>query len=251
MEYEKIYRSIIKNRLENPLSKEHYGEYHHILPKSLGGSNDKENLVKLSAREHFICHALLAEMFERGTFSWYKMNHAFLMMKANTESMNRYINNRLYALKKEDFSKIMSYSQKGQKNSQFGIRRSEETKRKQKVSILKTLGVADGLTYRERKLIRKQKELEAYTVAGRFLNKQRRDSINKLFGINLEGRCQDGFEELTRLFENLYVKEGLSTLQLAKMFNTSNENIRNYLEFTGIHRRSLSQAIQNYLDKQE
>ena len=39
-----------------------YGENHHIIPKSLGGSNDKNNLVKLTAREHFICHLLLTKM---------------------------------------------------------------------------------------------------------------------------------------------------------------------------------------------
>jgi hypothetical protein len=39
-----------------------YGENHHIIPKSLGGSDDKNNLVKLTAREHFICHLLLTKM---------------------------------------------------------------------------------------------------------------------------------------------------------------------------------------------
>ena len=32
------------------------GEYHHIIPKSLGGSDDKENIVKLTYREHFVSH---------------------------------------------------------------------------------------------------------------------------------------------------------------------------------------------------
>lgn len=39
-----------------------YGEHHHIIPKSLGGTDFKENLVKLTAREHFICHLLLTKM---------------------------------------------------------------------------------------------------------------------------------------------------------------------------------------------
>ncbi len=41
-----------------------YGEWHHIIPKSLGGSNAKANLVRLTAREHFIAHMLLARMTE-------------------------------------------------------------------------------------------------------------------------------------------------------------------------------------------
>tara|TARA_B110000285_G_scaffold94997_1_gene108414 strand:+ start:989 stop:1621 length:633 start_codon:yes stop_codon:yes gene_type:complete len=38
-----------------------YKEKHHILPRSLGGSNDKSNLVELTAREHFIVHMLLCK----------------------------------------------------------------------------------------------------------------------------------------------------------------------------------------------
>lgn len=41
-----------------------YVERHHIVPKSLGGSNRKDNLVKLTAREHFVCHWLLTKMTE-------------------------------------------------------------------------------------------------------------------------------------------------------------------------------------------
>jgi len=36
-----------------------YTEKHHIIPKCLGGSNKKENLVKLTAEEHFMAHKLL------------------------------------------------------------------------------------------------------------------------------------------------------------------------------------------------
>lgn len=39
-----------------------YVEKHHVVPKSLGGSNDKANIVRLTAREHFIAHALLSRI---------------------------------------------------------------------------------------------------------------------------------------------------------------------------------------------
>lgn len=45
-----------------------YVEKHHIIPKSLGGSNKKINIVSLTAREHFICHWLLTKM-THGIFS--------------------------------------------------------------------------------------------------------------------------------------------------------------------------------------
>lgn len=57
MDYKHIYYSIIekaKNEDKDGKRSIGYFEKHHILPKSLGGTNDKENLVKLTAREHFI-----------------------------------------------------------------------------------------------------------------------------------------------------------------------------------------------------
>jgi hypothetical protein len=61
MNYLKIYDSLIKNaKLQN--RKKHQGIYyenHHIVPRSLGGSDSKENLVLLTAKEHFISHKLL------------------------------------------------------------------------------------------------------------------------------------------------------------------------------------------------
>lgn len=38
-----------------------YQEKHHIIPKSLGGSDSKDNLVALTLREHFIVHILLCK----------------------------------------------------------------------------------------------------------------------------------------------------------------------------------------------
>ena len=41
-----------------------YAEHHHIVPKSVGGTNELDNLVWLTANEHFECHLLLVEMLE-------------------------------------------------------------------------------------------------------------------------------------------------------------------------------------------
>lgn len=122
MDYKKVYDNIIQRRIETPISETEYGEKHHIIPRSLGGTDEPNNLVKLTAREHFICHALLAEIYESESVEWIKMNHAFMMMKAESEDHggHRYINSRLYELKRKDFSKVMSYVQNGSKNSQYG-----------------------------------------------------------------------------------------------------------------------------------
>lgn len=55
--YGKWYIALVnKARAQSPSG---YVERHHVLPKSMGGNDAKENLVKLSARQHFIAHALL------------------------------------------------------------------------------------------------------------------------------------------------------------------------------------------------
>ena len=117
MNYKKIYYKIIQNRLLNPV--DGYYEKHHIIPKSLGGSNNKENIVKLSAREHFICHYLLIKMYSKNSNEWYKMIKAFMLMKACSLNQKRYCNSRLYEYQRIHFSKVQSNCQQGKKNSQY------------------------------------------------------------------------------------------------------------------------------------
>ena len=54
--YSKYYYNIINQAKSRELAPNIYTEKHHIIPKSCGGDNSPANLVKLTAREHFICH---------------------------------------------------------------------------------------------------------------------------------------------------------------------------------------------------
>ena len=40
------------------------GELHHIIPRSLGGDNDPNNLVRVSRQNHKYLHVVLSECFE-------------------------------------------------------------------------------------------------------------------------------------------------------------------------------------------
>lgn len=42
---------------------EGYVERHHIVPKSMGGSNDETNIIKLTPKQHFVAHHLLWRAF--------------------------------------------------------------------------------------------------------------------------------------------------------------------------------------------
>lgn len=61
MLYSRIYESIIERAKNRVLTE--YSEKHHIIPKCLGGTDEPENIVRLTFREHFICHHLLCKMY--------------------------------------------------------------------------------------------------------------------------------------------------------------------------------------------
>jgi hypothetical protein len=94
--YSKWYDDIINRAKDRELPTGIYFEKHHIIPKCLGGNNSKDNLVKLTAREHFICHWLLTKM----TDAEYQKKMAYAckrMMHSKNKAQDRYrINARLY-----------------------------------------------------------------------------------------------------------------------------------------------------------
>lgn len=108
--YTKYYCEIIANALVRPQDRKHlkeiygYVESHHILPESfeLGGESDKDNLVFLTAREHFIVHLCATKMFD--SVLKQKMTFAFRRLRAkNPHQQGRYTNSRLYSLIKPNF----------------------------------------------------------------------------------------------------------------------------------------------------
>lgn len=142
MNYKKIYDQIINHRKNN--IPEGYKERHHIVPRSLGGTDDTDNLIYLTAKEHFICHYLLSKMYAVESFEWYKMNHAFIIMKTNTINQNRYFNSRLYESRRSYFAAVMSKAQSGKKNSQFGTRWIHCVSKQESRKIAKDLPLPNG-----------------------------------------------------------------------------------------------------------
>jgi hypothetical protein len=82
-----------RNRIDNV-----YYERHHIIPRSMGGSDDETNLIYLTAREHFIAHWLLWLLY-RDTSSGY----AFSMMRRRrlNQVKTKYFSSKGYAAAKE------------------------------------------------------------------------------------------------------------------------------------------------------
>lgn len=89
MNYKTIYNNLIEiaKTKTRKKSNDAYYENHHIVPRSLGGSDDSTNMVLLTAKEHYIAHHLLF-LFETGV-NKYKMANAWhLMMHINSYTKN-------------------------------------------------------------------------------------------------------------------------------------------------------------------
>ena len=85
--YTKTYEAIIaKARLRHVQTG--YTEKHHVIPKSLGGGNG-HNLVKLTVREHFICHWLLIRMMPIPSLVA-KMENSLRLMKNDKQKKEIY-----------------------------------------------------------------------------------------------------------------------------------------------------------------
>jgi len=120
--YTNWYYHIINNRKVNPLVEKIGTELHHIIPKSLGGSDSQENMIRLTNREHFISHWLLTKMCHL-TDHRVKMLYALGRMRHTKENRPR-LESRFYAIAKRA-NQLASLS-----NEKLRQPRSEETKKK-------------------------------------------------------------------------------------------------------------------------
>jgi hypothetical protein len=103
MNYLKVYCNLIR-KAENRTPPEGYTEKHHIFPKSIFGDNKR--VVVLTAREHYIAHALLEKIYIKRyglkNKKTIKMITAFWCMN-NQNTLNEYYNSYFYEYSKMRF----------------------------------------------------------------------------------------------------------------------------------------------------
>ena len=83
MDYKYIYDQLVlrcKNR-EKPNS---YTERHHILPRCMQGNDTEDNLVFLTAKEHFVAHHLLCKIYPHNPKLWFAFNAMVHWKSRNT-----------------------------------------------------------------------------------------------------------------------------------------------------------------------
>lgn len=128
MNYSKVYTDLIEKARKRTI--ECYTEMHHIIPRCMGGTDDRENLVALTAEEHYLAHQLLVKIYPKNP----KLIYAANMMCVNATQRNNkaygWIRRKWASQISKDMTgrktteeqrKKMSESHKGEKNVMFGL----------------------------------------------------------------------------------------------------------------------------------
>lgn len=116
MNYQNIYDKLIDRARNRDLEDSVYREVHHVIPKCLGGSDSKDNLVSLTAEEHYVAHQLLVKINPKV----HGLLYAALMMSVSPgHSPRKSSKNKVYGWLRKRFSE-----------TQLGRKHTEETKKK-------------------------------------------------------------------------------------------------------------------------
>jgi hypothetical protein len=176
MNYQKVYNQIIERAKNRQL--EGYKEKHHIIPKCLGGLDIDNNLVELTAREHFICHQLLCEIYPKEN----KLKQALFLMAIGKQKRK----NNYYKLSSITYERLKNeYSQKLK-----GKKRSEETKQ----NISKSLKGKKRSEEIKQKMSKSRKGHKMYTqewkdnISKSLKGKKRSDEIKLRISNGLKGK---------------------------------------------------------------
>lgn len=133
MDHLKAYNEIIKSaKLKNRSRKNGYFEKHHIIPKCMGGNNTKENLVLLTAKEHYICHHLLHKHYKNEKYLFL----AYHLMTFSKKDNLQKITPKQYEKLREENSKYNS----GENNPNYRNALNLSGKRNHKSKMVKICG---------------------------------------------------------------------------------------------------------------
>jgi len=128
------YENLVAKAKSRPLPNG-YIEQHHVIPVCLGGDNTPENIIALTAREHYIAHLLLWKM-SMDKKSHNKMTMALHVMvngSGNKKQNRSYlVPSRIYEANRKEYVKVVSEIMSGPTNVWKGRKHSEETIEKMK-----------------------------------------------------------------------------------------------------------------------
>jgi hypothetical protein len=182
-----------KERGLNKKNLDYYTERHHIVPKCIGGSDEEDNLVLLTAREHYIAHQLLVKIYPNN----YKLSYAVKMLCMKTSSRN----NREYEWVKIKFAKACSETLKGRtkETHQYLFEMSEKLKGRTKethLGVKKQSEALSGRTKQNNEIVKRISEM----LSGR--TKENYEYLKKA-GEKIKGRTKETHLGIKNMSEKL------------------------------------------------
>lgn len=235
MNYLKHYNLLVE-RAKKRKTIQGYYELHHIVPKCVGGRDTAANLVKLTAREHFVAHWLLHRLNPDNT----KLAQAFKMMcTVKTDTQLRYtpssraVEEAVLAAKK-----LVSEERKGvpkayehvQKVAKANLGKKRTKAVREKLSSLK----------KGKPNPHRAKEVSQYTLSGDYLRTYRTITeaalAEGIVGSNITACCKGKYRQSGNFIwkygrpSNLQIvrEQMLSTIQLCS--DEELQKLVNYLE---------------------
>lgn len=176
MDYKRLYDFIIE-RAKNRII-EGYTESHHIVPRCMGGGNEIENLVKLTAKEHFLVHRLLTLIYPYNS----SLIYAYWAM-CGLPKENRHIPS---AKTYEGAKKQMAETTKkrlAKFNHWVGKKHSEESKIKQSKSAKIRNISPESNALKKQRLSKTLTGLKKTKEHKKNISKSKEGSKNSMFGV--------------------------------------------------------------------
>lgn len=196
--YQRTYDSLIEKRRKFPLTKDKndpnyvYCETHHIVPKCIGGTNEKENLVNLTAREHFIAHKLLLKIYEKSNDknAYIRMGMALgRLITGNKE----FINN--ISISSKEYERIKEIWVESTKAWMTIPENKEKMKYERTEEIRKILSMKQKLRFQNMTDKEKEKNRELLKNGHKNMSKENKDKMRKNQSLAQKKKFQNFSEE--------------------------------------------------------
>lgn len=205
MNYFNIYHKLVTRALsQNRIKKPNDGfDSHHILPKSLGGSNESTNKVLLTGREHYIAHKLLVRMYSGEDKK--KMAYALWWM-SKTKTVGNFSNKARVTSRDYEYARNMfvaaNVNNDPIRKEKFRKNRAEGLYKYDDASMGKTLSkTLSNLSSEEKKARMLKSTMTADHIARGIAIRRGKASIIKI--INLDGTSNVIFSDQVNELLNL------------------------------------------------
>jgi len=200
MNYQKHY-DLLMERARNRLL-EGYSERHHVVPRCLGGTDEPDNLVRLTPEEHYVAHQLLVKINGKNqklifaavmmgstrknnkTFGWLRRRHALAVsetLRGRTKESHDHVkkmSDKIRGRTKKDYPYLAANGERHSKLMSERNKFNDEGRKKQSETLSRrTKENHSGRKSQSMKLVGRTKETHDYL---KIISEKNKRSLRKL-----------------------------------------------------------------------